>query len=99
MWDWHTKQLDFVQAFPQTKTDCTTCMEIPKGVDLAGKNHKDYVLEIINSLCGQKQAGHAWFKHLVKGLEDIGFTKSKYMSVSFILVKVSQIYVGDSFLL
>jgi hypothetical protein len=32
-------------------------MVIPKGVEIPGANHKDYVLEIVNNLYGQKQVG------------------------------------------
>ncbi len=97
---WHTKQLDFVQAFPQAKVERVLYMEIPKGVDISGANRKDYVLEIVNNLYGQKQAGRVWYKHLVKGLEEIGFTRSKMDECVFYFGKsVLLVYVDDSILL
>jgi len=53
-----TKQLDFVLAYPQAPVERELYMEIPKGVRIEKQNDsKEYVLQIIKNLYGQKQAG------------------------------------------
>ena len=54
---WHTKQIDFVQAFAQTPVEKTLYRKIPAGVVIdGGMNPKDYVLQIHRNIYGQKQA-------------------------------------------
>jgi hypothetical protein len=92
---WHTKQLDFVLAFPQAKVERDLYMEIPKGVQLQGADRSKYVLQLVKNLYGQKQAGRVWYQHLVRGLQEIGFTRSKvdecvfYYKHSVLLVNVN----------
>jgi hypothetical protein len=65
-------------AFPQAPVERDLYMEIPKGVQLEGiENSKAYVLRIIKNLNGHKQAGTVWYQYLAKGLEEMGFVKSK----------------------
>ena len=75
---WHTRQIDFVLAYPQAPIETPLWMEVPKGVTLQGlpKKDKDYVLELKMNLYGQKQAGRVWYKYLTKGLKQLGFTPS-----------------------
>ncbi len=61
---------------------------------------KDYVLQILNNLYGQKQARCVWYQYLVKGLLKLSFKQSKvdecvfYFGSSILLV-----YIEDSILL
>jgi hypothetical protein len=68
---WHTRQIDFILAYPQAPIETPLFMEIPKGVNLPGltMDTRDYVLELKMNLYGQKQAGRVWYKHLTAGLE------------------------------
>jgi hypothetical protein len=70
---WTTRQLDFVLAYPQAPVECDLYMEIPKGTHIPGVPKSKYVLQIINNLYGQKQAGRVWNQYFVAGLKDIGF--------------------------
>ena len=55
---WHTKQIDYVLAYPQAPVKKELYMQIPKGFMLEGnKNPKDYVLKLHKNVYGQKQAG------------------------------------------
>jgi hypothetical protein len=55
---WHTKQIDFVQAFAQAPVERTLYMRVPSGVKIEdGGDAKDYVLKIHRNIYGQKQAG------------------------------------------
>ena len=73
---WHTKQLDYVQAFPQAPVETDLYMKIPKGVDLEGVNNDEYVLKITKNVYGQKQAARVFNKYLCQKLLRIGFKQS-----------------------
>ena len=65
-------------------------MEIPKGVNLEGADCKDYVLESLKNLYGQKQAGHVLYNHLVNRLLELGFVHiAQQMNVSSIITAAS----------
>ena len=52
---WHTKQIDFVQAFAQAQIEKTLFMRIPAGIELEdGSDPKEYVLKIHRNIYGQK---------------------------------------------
>ena len=72
---WHTKQLDFVLAYPQADVECDLYLEIPQGFEFEG-SRKTHCLKLIKNLYGSKAAGRVWQQHLFKGLLDIGFTQS-----------------------
>lgn len=75
---WHTKQLDFVLAFPQAPVDRDIYMKIPKGFELDQGNSADYVLKLHKNVYGQKQAGRVWNKYLVNKLvKELKFVQSK----------------------
>jgi hypothetical protein len=98
---WHTKQIDYVMAFPQAPVERDLYMEIPKGVKLEGvENSKEYVLRIIKNLYGQKQAGRVWYQYLSKGLKDMGFVKSKVDECLFYYKDcLVLLYVDDSIIM
>jgi hypothetical protein len=75
---WHTRQIDFVQAFPQAPVEKTLYMKIPAGVEIEdGSATKDLVLMIHRNIYGQKQAGRVWNPYLVRKLvQELGFQQS-----------------------
>ncbi|KAI2497426.1 hypothetical protein MHU86_17084 [Fragilaria crotonensis] len=75
---WHTKQIDFVQAFAQAPVEKTLYMKVPAGMELEdGSNPNDFVLKIHRNIYGQKQAGRVWNQYLVRKLvKDLGFQQS-----------------------
>ena len=73
---YHTRQIDYVLAFPQAEIEFDMYMELPRGIETKyGKQHT-HVLKLLKNLYGQKQAGRVWGDHRDKGLKDIGFKKS-----------------------
>lgn len=72
---WHTRQIDFVLAYPQADSECDLYMEIPRGFHVNG-DKKGYVLLLKKNIYGSKQAGRVWNKHMDKGLRKIGFIPS-----------------------
>ena len=98
---WHTKQIDYVQAFAQAPVEKTLYMRIPAGVELEDDaNTKDYVLKIHRNIYGQKQAGRVWNKYLVNKLvKELGFKQSKVDECVFYRGKTLYVlYTDDSLL-
>ncbi len=74
---WKTKQLDFVQAYPQAPAQTEMYIEVPKGCVVPGPK-QDWVLRVLNNIYGQKQAGKVWNDFLILGLTTkLGFIQSK----------------------
>ncbi len=87
-------------SLPQAKVERDLYMEIPKGVQLQGADRSKYVLQLVKNLYGQKQAGRVWYQHLVRGLQEIGFTRSKVEECVFYYKQsVLLVYVNDSILM
>jgi Reverse transcriptase (RNA-dependent DNA polymerase) len=76
---WHTKQIDFVQAFSQAPIEKTLYMKVLAGVELEdGSDFRDYVLKLHRNIYGQKQVGRVWNQFLVaKLIKELGFQQSK----------------------
>jgi len=98
--NWHTRQIDYVLAFPQAPVERQIFMEIPKGFQVEGENSKDYVLELHRNVYGQKQAGRVWNKYLTNILiNKVGFKQSKVDECVFYRGKVMYVlYTDDSIL-
>jgi hypothetical protein len=87
--NWHTRQIDYVLAYPQAPVERQIFMEIPKGFQVEGENSKDYVLELHRNVYGQKQAGRVWYKYLSNILiHKVGFKQSKVDECVFYRGKV-----------
>ena len=96
---WHTKQLDYVAAFPQAPVERELYMKIPKGVTIGHGNNDDYVLKLHKNMYGQKNAGRVWNTYLVNKLTKIGFVQSKVDKCLFYHGKVMYVlYTDDSIL-
>ena len=53
--NWHTKQIDYVQAFAQAPVEKTLYMRIPAGMTIEdGSDPKEYVLKIHRNIYVQK---------------------------------------------
>ena len=74
--NWHTRQIDFVMAYPQADIETELFMKLPAGIELPGLSNDTHCLRLKKNLYGQKQAGRVWVKHLQQGLRNLGFTPS-----------------------
>jgi Reverse transcriptase (RNA-dependent DNA polymerase) len=72
---WHTRQIDFVLAYPQADIECPIYMDIPSQFECQG-SRKDHCLLLKKNLYGQKQAGRVWNQYLHDGLLARGFRQS-----------------------
>ena len=98
---WHSKQLDYVLAFPQAPVEKEIYMRIPKGFKMDGKyNSEEHVLKLHRNVYGQKQAGRVWNHYLVdKLVNKLGFTQSKVDECVFYKGKTMYVlYTDDSLL-
>ena len=86
--NWHTRQIDFVLAYPQAKVSHDLYMLVPDKFKVQnGKLQMDqaapppwqqkYKMKLLQNLYRLKDAGATWFNHLKKGLLDRGFTQSQ----------------------
>jgi hypothetical protein len=93
--NWHTRQIDFVLAFPQAKVECDIYMEIPPGFNLKGRK-KEFCLKLEKNIYGTKQAGRVWNQHLDKGLKKLGYVPSRIdPCVYYHGTSVLMLYVDD----
>ena len=75
--NWHTRQVDFVLAYPQADIETELFMKLPRGIQLPNNiSNETHALRLKKNVYGQKQAGRVWVNHLQKGLRNIGFTPS-----------------------
>ena len=97
---WVTKQIDFVQAFPQAPIEKVQYMEVPRGIEIEGiDNPKDWCLEIHKNIYGGKAAGRQWYLHLKSKLEGIGFKRSMFDECVFFKGNCMYVlYTDDSIL-
>ena len=66
---WHTRQIDFVLAYPQADIECEMYMKMPLGLKVPGASRNTYALKLKKNIYRKKQAGRVWYKHLCQGLE------------------------------
>ena len=75
---WHSKQMDFVLAYPHAPAEVPLYMCFPKGYEFKDRISEDtHVLKLTKNIYGQNQAGRVWNKYLDEGLGKIGFKPSK----------------------
>ena len=75
---WHSKQMDFVLAYPHALAEVPLYMRFPRGYEFKDRISEDtHVLKLTKNIYGQKQAGRVWNKYLDERLGEIGFKPSK----------------------
>ena len=85
---WHTRQIDFVLAYPQAKVSNDVFMHVPERfkvennkltLDLNAPSpwQQQHKLKLLKNVYGLKDAGATWFNHLKDGLFKRKFTQSQ----------------------
>ena len=74
--NYHTKQIDFILAYPQADIPFDNYMKLPKGVSTVKGDRNSQVLKLKKNIYGGKNSGRIWYDYLVKGLTNIGFEQS-----------------------
>lgn len=99
LFGWHSRQLDFVMAFPQAPIEVPLYMKIPPGYQTQQGNPRNRVLKLLRNLYGQKQGPRVWNRYLEKSLRELGFEQSKIFPCLFYRRDVAMlIYVDDCIL-
>ena len=98
--NWYTKQIDYVQAFPQAPIQIKQYMKIPKGIHIEGVDDpSEWVLELHKNVYGGKAAGRQWYLYLKEKLESIGFERSSFDECVFYKGQCMYVlYTDDSIL-
>jgi len=79
---WHSRQLDFILAYPQADMDRDIYMKLLKGFKIKEKQSKEgYCLKLLKNIYGLKQAGRVWNQHLHKGLLRLKLLPVKTLSL------------------
>ena len=94
---WHSKQMDFVLAYPHAPAEVPLYMHFPKGYKFKDRISEDtHVLKLTKNTYGQKQAGRVWNKYLDEGLGEIGFKPSKMDSCLYFRGRIALlVYIDD----
>ena len=59
---WHTRSIDFKQAYAQANCDADIFLHLPAG--FKAKSKDKHVLKLLKNLCGFKEGGHNFHKKL-----------------------------------
>ena len=81
--DWELHQVDVVGAYLQGDLDEEIYMEVPKGVNVEGK--EGWCWRLRKSLYGLKQSGHQWKKKLDEVMKELRFEKANADECLYIL--------------
>ena len=76
---WHTRQIDYVMAYPQAPVERDMYMAIPNGYTVRdGDPGEEYAFQVKKNIYGQVQAGRVWNQYVTKKLKKIGFQQSEW---------------------
>ena len=70
-------------------------MELPRGVDLKGRNSNTHVLRLLKNIYGQQQSGKVWSDYLRDKLISIGFVTSPVEKCLYIRRNVIFLFYVD----
>ena len=101
-YNWHSKQIDYVLAFPQAPIERELYMKIPKGFEIESTpgDKDEYVLKVHRNVYGQCQASRVWYQYLKNKLvKELKFHQSKVDECIFYRGKtIYMLYTDDSIL-
>ena len=76
---WHTKQINYVMAYPQAPVERQMFISIPNGYTIRdGEPSVEYVFEVTKNIYDHVQAGRVWNQYVTNKLKNIRFTQSKW---------------------
>ena len=73
---WHSRIVEFIQAYPQAPIQYDLYMEFPKGFKTKEGDRRTHVLQLLKNLYGQNQAGRMWNQHPNEKICQVVFKKS-----------------------
>lgn len=96
----HLESVDISTAFLNGEIDAEVYMELPEGLQAEGDPKVKYVVKLLKSLYGIKQAPRIWSKKLLSELEALGFHRLECDHSVFIYERddvriIVPVYVDD----
>ena len=100
LFGWHTKQIDYVLAFPQAPVGREVYMKIPGGFQIEDGDTRDYVLKLHRNVYGQRDSGLVFYKYLREKLvKEVSFAQSEVDECVFYRGNMMYVlYTDDSIL-
>ena len=74
--NWNSRQVDFIQAYPQAPIGYDLYMGLSKGFKTKEGYIRNHFLQLLKNIYRQKQAGRVWNHHLNNALRQVGFKQS-----------------------
>ncbi len=74
---YHTRQIDFVLAYPQADLPFENYMNLPHGIKTKDGDGNSHVLKLRKNIYGGRNSGRIWNDYLKVGLINIGFKQSQ----------------------
>jgi hypothetical protein len=104
LFQWKTRQIDYVLVFPQADVECDLFMQLPRGLTFPGVHRSTHYLKLKKNIYGSRQVGRVWNQHLANGLvENLKFKQSTvdecvfYQGTTILLIYVDDgIFCGPS---
>ena len=97
IYKWPSRQIDYVQAFPQAPIQRELFVKIPAGYEIENEDKSKFALQVHKNLYGQKQAGRVWNSYLVEKLKELHFEQSDFDECVFYRGNVLYVlYTDDS---
>ncbi|CAG8681828.1 11691_t:CDS:1, partial [Acaulospora colombiana] len=98
--DLHLESVDISTAFLNGEIDTEVYMELPEGLEAEGDPKVKYVVKLLKSLYGIKQAPRIWSKKLLSELKALGFQRLECDHSVFIYERddvrvIVPVYVDD----
>ena len=98
---WHSRQLNFIQAYPQALIRYDLYMELLKGYKTKEGDARTHVLQLLKNIYGQNEVRGVWNHNLNNALRQFDFKQStgdecgwyKYETIFFYYVDDS-IFIG-----
>jgi hypothetical protein len=63
---WHTRQIDFVLAYPQAPLPYDNYMKLPRGIKMKTGDSDSHVLKLKQNIYGGRNSGRIWNDYLTK---------------------------------
>ena len=73
---WHSIQVDFIQAYPQSTIKYELHMELLKGFKNKELDGRTHILQLLKNMYEHNQSGKVCNHHLNNALRQVGFKKS-----------------------
>jgi transposase InsO family protein len=93
--NWHVRHIDVDTAYLNANLDVELYISQPEGFEVVNDNGGKLVCRLKKAIYGLKQAGLAWYNHLVNLLQSLKFTTSTSDKCLFIKQSRNPIFIAS----